>query len=166
MSLTASERELAYNMLTVDEGNTAHAIDDANGKPVKAPKGKLTIGIGHNLEAKPLSAAVRRMIFEEDLDDAVREAVNVVGENFFNSLTTNRRLALVNLAFNLGETGLAKFKNMIGALKVHDYLMAGAHLRDSLWADQVDPNRRPNQGRDDRVIRLITEDYYDYQKIV
>ena len=165
MTLTAEEKILARHMLKTDEGTCSRPYDDATGKPVVA-KGKVTLGVGHNCNAKPLPQAVIDLLLDLDIDDAVREAIGAVGENLFNSLTTNRRLALVNLAFNLGGTGLAKFKQMIAALKVHDYAWAGAHLRDSLWAIQVDPKQQPNAGRDDRVIRLITEDYYAYPKVV
>lgn len=46
----------------------------------------------------------------------------------------------LNMAFQLGVTGLSKFSNFIDALKVQDYNVAATHMLDSKWAKQT-PNR-------------------------
>lgn len=44
---------------------------------------------------------------------------------------------LVNLIFNLGEAGLAKFKNTLKLINAGDYVRASANLIQSLWYKQV-----------------------------
>ena len=48
--------------------------------------------------------------------------------------------ALVNMAFQLGITGLMQFKNMIAALEEGDYWGAANAALNSRWAQQT-PNR-------------------------
>ena len=44
---------------------------------------------------------------------------------------------MVNMAFNLGATRLAKFKNMHNMLSQHKWKEAAAEGRDSRWYRQV-----------------------------
>lgn len=153
----------AFAMFTRDEGAQRNPYDDATGTRIKAPKGNVTIGVGRNLDAKPLSNAIMFSLLEEDLEQAIDIARDVVGAGVWNNLTDNRKLALVNLAFSLGSAGLRTFKKMLLAVQKSDWAAAGAELRTSLWAHQVDKPQVPNQGRDDRVVHLLEDDHYDYQ---
>lgn len=152
----------AYKMFSRDELPRRTPYDDATGKPIKAPVGNVTVGIGRNLDAKPLSNQVIMMILREDVDDAIRDARAVLGETVWSQLSENRRLGFVNLAFNMGRVGLQTFKKMLKAASEQNWAECGKELRNSLWARQVDPHSLPNQGRDDRVIKLIEEDIYEY----
>ena len=160
--MASSFFEKAYLMLSLDEGIRDQPYDDATGVPLIAPFGLITIGIGRNLDANPLEQRVIRLIFRIDLRVARKDAVAVVGLETWNRLSENRKLGLVNLAFNMGRTRLSGFKKMIAAIKAQDFVEAGKELRDSLWASQVDRNGRAGEGRDDRVISLIEKDRYDY----
>ncbi len=51
-----------------------------------------------------------------------------------------RRAALVNMVFQLGLTGVLKFRKMIQYLKVGNYEAAADEGLDSKWARQT-PNR-------------------------
>lgn len=148
-------------MLSRDERDTPYPYDDATAQRVKAPKGNVTIGRGRNLDAKPLSRAAIEFLFDEDLNDALVVAIPAVGREVWEYLSENRQLALINLAFNLGGR-LFGFKEMLAAIRAGDFARAGAELRDSKWATQVDPHDRKNLGRDDRVINLLEKDQYDY----
>ena len=44
------------------------------------------------------------------------------------------------MIFQMGFTGVSKFKNMIKALQNHDYKQASIEMLDSRWAKQT-PNR-------------------------
>lgn len=151
-----------YQMLTRDEGVVRTPYDDATGLPIKAPKGNVTIGVGHNLDAKPLSNGAILAILTDDVEEATLVAQDIVGLAVWAKLSLNRRLALINLAFSLGPSGLRSFKKMLAAVAGSDWSKAGSELRNSLWARQVDTAQVPNQGRDDRVVRLLEDDEYEY----
>jgi lysozyme len=48
-----------------------------------------------------------------------------------------RRGVLVNMAYNLGVTGLLSFKKMLSAYKKGAFVEAAQHMLDSKWAKQV-----------------------------
>ena len=48
-----------------------------------------------------------------------------------------RRDVLINMAFNIGVAGLAKWTNMLGSIKECDYEGAAKHGKDSRWFHQV-----------------------------
>lgn len=56
---------------------------------------------------------------------------------FWPWLDSVRQEVLVNMAYNLGRSGLAGFKKMIQALEFNDYESAAAEMLDSRWAGQV-----------------------------
>lgn len=151
-----------FVMLARDEGVRYKPYDDKTRKDIKAPIGSVTLGIGRNLDAKPLSNALVLAILREDVADAIADAKSVIGESLFESLSANRKLALINLAFNLGRSRLAGFTRMIRAIKSGQWTVAGQELRDSQWWYDVDPKQQPGEGRDDRVYNLLVRDRYDY----
>jgi lysozyme len=57
--------------------------------------------------------------------------------DFWKSLDEERQYALIDLCFQLGWVGLKKFKKMLKALTVKDYLTAAAELLDSKYATQT-----------------------------
>lgn len=154
--------DLIYKMLWLDEGLQYRPYDDATGKRIKAPKGNVTIGIGHNLDASPLPSECVKLLLKIDAEVAELAARDILGKLHWASLSTNRKLALINMAFSLGESRLSKFVNMIEAIRKHAWLLAGEHLKRSKWAVQVDPNAVPGTGRDDRVYALLVYDRFDY----
>lgn len=146
--------EKAYKMLLTDEGVRRFAYNDHDGKEVKLKPGKLTIGVGRNLEAKPLSDAVVKMLFEEDFQEALNGAKKLVKRMY--AMTENQQLALINLVFNLGETKLKKeFPNTLLDLNNGDYKSAANRLRNSLWFKQV-------KGRAVRVLDMLENSAYPY----
>ena len=48
--------------------------------------------------------------------------------------------ALINMGYQLGISGLLRFRNMLSALEAGDYPAAADHALDSRWAEQT-PNR-------------------------
>lgn len=151
----------AKRMLLHDEGLRRVPYDCGTGKVLFAAVGQTTIGIGHNLEAHPLSNEVIDLLLREDIERAQREAADVVDPEIFETLSENRKLGLINLAFNLGEAGLRRFDRMISAIRLADWPKVEKELRTSLWAKQIDPKLSDN-GRDDRVVSLIAHDTYVY----
>ena len=101
---------------------------------------KLTIGIGRNLEQKGISLEEADTLLDNDVSQFEQEVYNKVDKEMgINLLSINdeRRAVLINMAFNLGVNGLCKFKNMLSAIKKHDYELAAKEMLNSRWATQV-----------------------------
>ena len=94
-----------------------------------------TIGVGHNLDAKGISAAVAALMLEEDILDAVVDLEkNIRG---FVKLPEVVQEALVNLCFNMGIPRLMQFKKTLAYIQEGDYKKAANELLDSRYAHQV-----------------------------
>lgn len=97
--------------------------------------GKVTIGFGHNLDAKGIPLDIALMLFRGDIADAIDD----VRHNFscYDQLNRPRQMVLVSMAFNLGREKLSKFVRFIGAIHLGKYQEAAEHLEDSLAAKQA-----------------------------
>ena len=100
-------------------------------KPYKCPVGKLTIGYGHNLEDNGLSQSVCEYILIEDIEEAKRNLYAIFTRDFFNSLSDNQKIALVDMMFNLGISRFLTFKKFILAVKNKDFIKASAEIINS-----------------------------------
>jgi len=119
--------------------------------------GKKTIGVGHCLDVSPLPAdyyepdgsiseATAMEVFDEDLDKATASCLKLT-EPWWLSLNEPRQAALIDMCFNLGETGLAGFAHMLGCLSAGNWVSAGAAAMQSKWAQQV-----PDRALEDAVM--------------
>jgi len=102
-------------------------------KPYRCPAGKWTIGYGYNAEAHGIPAwcvdailsgrGVSEQEAERLLIDEVAESISACKRIVpgFNRLTHARQMAMVDMCFNLGAAGLAKFKVMLGCIGRGDY---------------------------------------------
>jgi len=120
--------EIAASQIERDEGK--------RDKPYRDTEGLLTIGIGRNLDQKGLSEQEIQMLFRRDLADAERDAIAYAG-NGWAALSDRRKAVLVNMAFNLGYSRLAGFKNLQDAIKRADYESAAYQMKSSKWYLQV-----------------------------
>ena len=96
--------------------------------------GVLTIGYGRNLE-EGISQPEAMFMLVNDVNDAITAAEAVCPS--FETLTMARREVLVNMAFNLGQSRLGRFKKMLAAIEREDWEAAGDEMLDSRWAQQV-----------------------------
>lgn len=119
---------------------------DANGLhiPYRCPAGALTIGYGHNLDANPvpgigqqsrLSEDQAERLLTADLNRYAEELASVLP--WASSLEPARYGVLLNMAFNLGISGLLGFRNTLGMVERGDYEDAAAGMLHSKWARQV-----------------------------
>ena len=148
--------ETLQQELTTDEDERLHVYDDATGRPIKAGdkvQGHATIGVGRNLESRGISHAVSQMLLREDIDVAVADLNRNLP--WWVDLSDRRRLALINMCFNLGWPRLSGFRKMLAALQdARDlekagsldrarasYSRAGDEALDSKWARDVGPAR-------------------------
>lgn len=102
-------------------------------KPYTCTAGKLTIGIGRNIEDNGISEKEALYMLRNDLARCQSELSSF---NFHN-LNFARMLALRNMLFNLGLTRFSMFKKMINALHLGNYEIAANEMLCSKWARQV-----------------------------
>lgn len=131
-------RALLDDLLREDEDSRGQPYDDATGKRIRAPQGNVTIGIGRNLDQKPLSPAAQAFLLDEDIRDAEADARVLVPN--FEALSDVRKAVVVSMAFNLGRDRLAGFVNTLRAIREERWVDAAAGMRASKWATQL-PNR-------------------------
>jgi lysozyme len=114
-------------------------------KPYRDTVGKLTIGVGRNLDAEGISQAEAMILLANDIQ---RSAANLSAAlPWTSALDDVRRGVLINMTFNLGIGGLLGFKRFLAAMESRDWLGAQMHMMESLWAVQVG----------DRAKRLATQ---------
>ena len=63
--------------------------------------GYRTIGVGHNLDTKPISKHVSDLMLEDDVEDAIADCKRNIC--FFDDLDDACQEALVNLCFNMSR---------------------------------------------------------------
>lgn len=153
--------------LEEDEGIVLVVYDDATGKPLRQGdtiKGIPTIGMGRNLQDRGISKEISRMLAREDVDGAIADLDRNVP--WWRDLSLKRRMALLNMCFNMGWPRLAKFKKMWAALvQAHDlefsgleaqskrfYSIAADEALDSKWARED-----VQKSRSERLVQYIRE---------
>ena len=104
-------------------------------KPYTCPAGKLTIGVGRNIEDNGISEDEAMILLENDIKRCEAELVDIFTE--FYTYPENVRIALIDMIFNLGKTRFLQFKKMIQAIKERDFLKASKEARNSRWCKQV-----------------------------
>ena len=109
-------------------------------KPYRCPAGKLTIGVGRNLDDRGISEDEAAMLLDNDIRFVSKELSRVLPG--FTSLDETRQNVLMDMCFNLGTAGLLKFKAMLAAVGARDFDRAAAEMLNSAWARQVGERAR------------------------
>lgn len=104
-------------------------------KPYRCTAGKLTIGVGRNLDDVGISVSEAHQLLDNDIAAAALSLDRNIG--WWGDLPEPARRGLLNMAFNLGWPRLSKFKGMLAALQAGDFNLAAAEALDSQWATQV-----------------------------
>lgn len=104
-------------------------------KPYKCPAGKLTIGIGRNLEDRGISRREALFLFEEDVRQSLVECYS--NFDFWHDLDGVRQAVLLDMCFNLGITKLLEFKQTLQFVREKKYKEAAEQMLKSRWAKQV-----------------------------
>lgn len=145
----------------------------------KCPADYWTIGVGRNLEGKPLTKGEQEYILGcsglepeqviailkergiskdealfllgNDIEDVVADLRNF---DWFEGLDPVRKKVVIDMRYNLGPTRFRQFKRMIAALARGDYKRAADEMRDSQWYHQVGNRSR-------RLVEMMAtgEDY-------
>tara|TARA_R100000808_G_scaffold251_2_gene1492 strand:+ start:659 stop:1072 length:414 start_codon:yes stop_codon:yes gene_type:complete len=98
--------------------------------------GVLTIGVGRNLEHTGLrNEAEAKFLLRSDLVAIRAELERAVP--WIADLSEARQHVLMDMAFNLGVTGLMNFKKTLRLVADGDYKAASLEMLKSRWANQV-----------------------------
>ena len=103
--------------------------------------GKATIGYGHLItpndnfeEGVEYSKELLDEVFNRDFLIAKRDADELLQDI---SIVENAHGIIIEMVFQLGKTGVSKFKKMFTALSVEDYNEAANQMLDSQWRKQT-----------------------------
>lgn len=110
----------------------------------KCTKSKQTIGVGRNLSANGVNQDEIDLMFTNDLDLSFRALWNVFSTRTVDDMPPRRRMALMDLMFNIGEPRFRTFKKMIAAVKEDNWELAIVELLDSAYARQLPTRARKN----------------------
>lgn len=103
-------------------------------KPYRDSVGKLTIGVGRNLDDVGITEEEARYLLKNDIQKAVAEAKRFP---WYAKLNNPRKQAIIDMIYNLGASRFLGFKKMLAALEAGDYEAAAREMLDSKWAQQV-----------------------------
>lgn len=104
-------------------------------KPYRCPAGKLTIGVGRNLEERGISRDEAFYLMRNDIMRVELELEKALP--CYLSLSSRRRAALVDMNYNLGLTRFLEFKRMLAFIAAGDFDNAAGEMLSSRWATQV-----------------------------
>jgi lysozyme len=109
----------------------------------KDTKGIDTVGVGHNLQAKPLPAGWKCPLNDTQvdslLDDDLEDVFHDLDRNlpWWTDLNDVRQRVICNMAYNLGITKLLGFRNTLVFMRQGKYDAAADGMLASAWATQV-----------------------------
>ena len=104
-------------------------------KPYRDSVGKLTIGVGRNLDDVGISEAEARVLLANDLEKVRSQIAFMLP--WAAKLSAQRMSVLENMAFNMGMARLLGFKIALQFIEVADYDNAAKEMLSSTWATQV-----------------------------
>ena len=105
-------------------------------KPYRCTAGKLTIGIGRNLDDSGISQSEAYIMLINDIMNCEKQLQAKIPD-IYNGLDEVRKSVLLNMCFNLGVSGLLGFKNTLAFVKAGDWERAANNMLVSRWAKQV-----------------------------
>lgn len=141
------EEQMAFTS-PFEGGRQPRVYTDTEGHP--------TVGIGFNLDrsdarrrltdvganydnvragTETLSNQQMDTLFRQDVEHFTAAARGIVSN--FDSLPRTAQLIIVDMTFNLGSDGFAKFRKAIAAFERNDFETAAAEMQDSTWYGQV-----------------------------
>jgi lysozyme len=114
------------DLLLLHEGEKLRMATDTKGRPF--------IGVGHDLESKPISLQASRLILADDIADCTRSAMLYP---WYPGLNAARQAVVLDMIFNVGPGGFNLFVKFRAAMIAQDYVQASAEILDS----QIAPKR-------------------------
>lgn len=134
--MTTEEKKALF-----DKVETQLIVDeDLRLKPYRCPAGKLTIGVGRNIEDNGITRQEAYYLLRNDVDQCHRQLSLTIP--FYDRLPSDKKEILLNMCFNMGINRLLAFKRMLAAMAVNDWESAAHEMEDSAWARQVQDRAR------------------------
>lgn len=111
-------------------------------KPYRDSVGKLTLGIGRNLDDVGITVSEAQYLLENDLGRVCADLDSRLP--WWRTLDLVRQMVVQDMAFNLGIGGLLGFTQMLAHVEAGRYPEAAGEMLDSRWARQVgdEPGQR------------------------
>lgn len=134
---------------TEELADLARMLKDHEGvrlSPYRDTEGLLTLGVGHCLDRKPISARTAQIMLEDDIMDVLFDLDRALP--WWRDLDPLRRRALADMCFQLGigrvtpASGLLAFQRMLSSLRTGDWSGAYRECLTSTYATQVPARAR------------------------
>jgi lysozyme len=103
-------------------------------KPYRDSVGKLTIGVGRNLDDDGIEESEAYTMLDNDI---VKHTIDAQKLDVFVSLDPVRQDVLIDMVFNMGLSRVQGFKMMLAALAAGNWHEAANQMLDSKWATEV-----------------------------
>ena len=118
------------DLVMKEEGFVPHAYKDS--------LGYLTIGYGRLIDESKgggISKDEARMLLRNDLVEIEEQLAEKIP--WYLELNGPRRAVLISMAYQMGVSGLLRFKNTLAAIQEGDYDRGARGMMASLWARQT-----------------------------
>lgn len=102
--------------------------------PYRCSAGKLTIGVGRNLDDRGITQEESRFLLENDIAIVLKDCENL---DYWDDLDPVRKLVIADMVFNLGYSRFLRFVKLNAAMRIKDYTLAALEMKDSQWYKQV-----------------------------
>ena len=103
--------------------------------PYRDTVGKMTIGIGRNLDDVGISLAEANTMLANDINRVIKDLDRAF--SWWRNMSEARQRVICNMTFNLGINKLLKFNNTLKLMQDGHYKEAADAMRLSLWYRQV-----------------------------
>ena len=131
--MSAIDGSKAADYIELNEGFRRYKYTDSEGVE--------TIGIGFNLE-EGFSREESRKVLQMRMGKFIDELSQSIPA--YCSVSSIRKIVLLDMAYNLGISRLLRFKKMIAALDRRDFKLAAKEMLDSTYARQVKGRAKRN----------------------
>lgn len=106
-------------------------------KPYRDTVGKLTIGVGRNLDDVGINALEADFLLTNDINRVMQQLD--VFLSWWRSLDPGRQRVMANMMFNMGPGRFLTFKETLKMIEAGRYEDASINMLKSKWASQVGP---------------------------
>lgn len=120
-------------------------------KLYRCSAGKLTIGIGRNIEKKGINTDEAFHMLTNDIQECLVDIITIFSD--FSEFPEKIQLVLMDMRFNLGASGFRGFRKMIAAAKSQDWEGMKREMIHSNWYGQVGRRSRNLVKMVDEVIK-------------
>lgn len=121
--------------------------------PYRCPAGALTIGYGHNLDAKGISERAAEYLLREDLLEVEAAAKRCV--KTYSTLEQPRKMVICSMIFQMGEGGFSKFSRTIQEIERGNYNIAARNMLESKWARDLKQWAKGKRTRAEREAEMM-----------